>query len=92
MKKLLAIGAGLALLAGGNAYACDQPEPIERQRAAELEAAIGKEGGSIARLGAFEELSCASKPEYRRAAIEAAFKSNDKMLRGAALATVLMAR
>jgi|TARA_B100001105_G_scaffold197259_1_gene161056 hypothetical protein len=92
MKKLLAIGAGLALLAGGNAYACDQPEPIERQRAAELEAAIGKEGASIARLGAFEELSCASKPEYRRAALEAAFKSNDKMLRGAALATALMAR
>lgn len=92
MKTLLAIGAGLALLAGGTAHACDKPEPIERQKAAELEAVIGKDGGSIARLGAFEELSCATKPEYRRAALEAAFKSNDKMLRSAALATALMAR
>ena len=92
MKNLLAIGAGLALLAAGTAHACDQPVPIERQKAAELESAIGKDGGSIARLGAFEELSCADKPEYRRAALEAAFKSNDKMLRSAALATVLMAR
>lgn len=92
MKSLFVICAAVSLLASGNAYACNTPVTIEQQKAQDLEAAISKEGSSIARLAAFDELSCAQRPDYRRAALDAALKSNDKTLRSAALATQLFAR
>lgn len=85
--------AGALALACGQAWACDSFAAVPPAKASELMDALSKGGpNAMTRVAAFRELACADDPELRREALVLAFKSDERMLRSAALAEALMRR